>query len=439
MNKLLSLIVALLWLMAAVQILFEVSYLPEAMTVLVLFFLASGLPRMPRHTMILCGSLVIVILVLAQIYDQWAAIPAGIAKASIFPAFLATIVLLRAAADQRPEIASARQLFGALPANERDSGIIIGTHLIGAVLQVGVFAVLAPILGRDAPLDERRQVFTTAIRGMMTVPFWSPFIVGMAVASQYLPLVPLWQIMGLGIALTVMAVMLSILVFDRNPGMASLKQSLASLAPVALPVFLAALLVVGATGTTGLSTLQALILVLPVPSIVAVLTVRAGSLAQAGRQTASGIGRIGPETFILVSSTTLGAVFEAALPGMGVLGWLEALALPPWAVILIVIMTMNVAGLFGMHAIVMGTLLLVIFTSVTTGVSDLVLMQALLVGWGLCSGISIASLTVATGAAMFNIPPTELITRTNIAYVFLTSTIAAGLLWGLNTALIYAI
>ena len=271
---------------------------------------------------------------------------------------------------------------------------------------------------------------------MMTVPFWSPFIVGMAVASQYLPLVPLWQIMGLGIALTVMAVMLSILVFDRNPGMASLKQSLASLAPVALPVFLAALLVVGATGTTGLSTLQALILVLPVPSIVAVLTVRAGSLVQAGRQTASGIGRIGPETFILVSSTTLGAVFEAALPGMGVLGWLEALALPPWAVILIVIMTMNVAGLFGMHAIVMGTLLLVIFTSVTTGVSDLVLMQALLVGWGLCSGISIASLTIATGAAMFNIPPTELITRTNIAYVFLTSTIAAGLLWGLNTALI---
>ena len=361
----------------------------------------------------------------------------AIAKATIFPAFLATIVLLRAAADQRPEIASARQLFGALPANERDSGIIIGTHLIGAVLQVGVFAVLAPILGRDAPLDERRQVFTTAIRGMMTVPFWSPFIVGMAVASQYLPLVPLWQIMGLGLAMTVMAVMLSILVFDRNPGMASLKQSLASLAPVALPVFLAALLVVGATGTTQLTTLQALILVLPGPSIVAVLTVRAGSLVQAGSgRLHPGIGRIGPETFILVSSTTLGAVFEAALPGMGVLGWLEALALPPWAVILIVIMTMNVAGLFGMHAIVMGTLLLVIFTSVTTGVSDLVLMQALLVGWGLCSGISITSLTIATGATMFNIPPTELITRTNIAYVFLTSTIAAGLLWGLNTALI---
>ena len=68
--------------------------------------------------------------------------------------------------------------------------------------------------------------------------------------------------------------------------------------------------------------------------------------------------------------------------------------------------------------------------------ADLVLMQALLIGWGLCSGISIASLTVAVGATMFGIPPTELITRANIAFVFLTSLIAAGLLWALNGVLV---
>jgi hypothetical protein len=435
-NKLLSLLVGTLWLLAVLRILVDVPYLAETMAGLVVAFLLAALPRLPRHTMILCAVLIAAMLVLAQIYDQWPAIPAGIAKASIFPAFLATIVLLRAAADQRPEIASARTLFGSLPPAERDSGIVIGTHVMGAVLQVGVFAVLAPILGKDAPAAERREVFTVAIRGMMTVPFWSPFIVGMAVASQYLPLVPLWQIMGLGITLTIMAFAVSILLFDRNPGMGTLKRSLASLAPVSTPVFIAALLVVGATGTTGLSTLQALILALPVPCILAVLTVHTGNLNVAFRQTASGIGRIGPETSILVSSTTLGAVFEAALPHMGLLDWLEALSLPAWAIILIVIMTMNVAGLFGMHAIVTGTFLLVIFTSVPTGLTDLVLMQALLVGWGLCSGISIGSLTVATGAAMFRIPPTELITRANIAFVFLTSVVAAAFLWGLNRVLI---
>jgi len=436
LNRVLSLLVGLLWLMAAVRILFDIRYLAETMTVLVLAFLGLSLLRMPRHTLILCGVLVAVTLTVAQYYGQWSTIIDGLSRAVVFPAFLATIVLLRAAADQRPEIASARQLFGALPPNERDSGIVIGTHLIGSVLQVGVFAVLAPILGRDAPLAERREVFTTAIRGMMTVPFWSPFIVAMAVTSQYLPQVPLWQIIPLGIAMTFVAIAVSILVFDRNPGWRTLSRSLRSLAPVALPVFVAALIVMGATGTTRLTTLQALILTLPIPCILAVVTVRSGNLSRAFRQTASGIGRIGPETLILVSSTTLGAVFEAALPDMGVLAWLEALALPAWAIILIVIMTMNLTGLLGMHAIVSGTLLLVIFTSVPTGVADLVLMQALLIGWGLCSGISIASLMVAVGATMFGISPTELITRANIAFVFLTSVVAAAFLWGLNWVLV---
>ena len=435
MNIFLSLLVGALWLLAAGHILIHLPYLDEAMMATLVVFLIACLPRLPRHTMILCGLLLGAMLILAQSHDQWAAISAGISKASIFPAFLATIVLLRAAADQRPEITNARALFGALPPRERDSGIVIGTHLMGTVLQVGVFAVLAPIMGKDAPAAERRDIFTVAIRGMMTVPFWSPFIVGMAVASQYLPLVPLWQVMTLGLALTVIAILVSILFFDRNRGINTLKRSLSSLAPVSMPVFCAALLVVGATGTTNLSTLEALILVLPIPCIVAVLSAKSGNVKIAIRRTGSGIGRIGPETSILVSSTTLGAVFEAALPHMGLLDWLNTVVLPAWAVILIIIMTMNVAGLFGIHAIVTGTFLLVIFTSVPTGLTDLVLMQALLVGWGLCSGISIGSLTVATGAAMFGIPPVDLITRANILYVFLTSTLIAGILWGVNTAM----
>lgn len=435
MNKLLSLLIAMLWVLAVARILVTAPYLTETMITLIIGFLIVGLPRMPKHTLILCGLLMVAMLGVAQIYGQWRAIANGVANASIFPAFLATIVLLRAAADQRPEIANARQLFSELPKNERDSGIVIGTHLIGAILQVGVFAVLAPILGRNAPLTERREVFTTAIRGMMTVPFWSPFIVGMAVASQYLPLVPLWQIMGLGLLLTVIAILISFALFDRNPGFIALSRSLASLAPVALPVFIAALIVVGATVTLELTTLEALVLALPIPCVLAVLSVRTADIKKAAIQTGNGIGRIGPETLILVCSTTLGAVFEAALPQMGLLNWLNSLALPPWAVILIIIMTMNFAGLFGIHSIVSGTFLLVIFTSVPSGVTDLVLMQSVLVGWGLCSGISIASLTVVTGATMFKIPPLELITRANIAYVFLTSTITAGLLWGLNRAL----
>ena len=62
-------------------------------------------------------------------------------------------------------------------------------------------------------------------------------------------------------------------------------------------------------------------------------------------------------------------------------------------------------------------------------------MQALLVGWGLASGISISSLSVVTGAAMFRLTPTDLITRGNIAFVFLLSAVIGLILWGLNEVL----
>ncbi|CAN0428183.1 unnamed protein product, partial [Discosporangium mesarthrocarpum] len=407
-------------------------YLVWALKGLLVCFLVLVMPRIAGHSRILLAVLTAVTLALAAIYGEWGAILDGIARAAIFPAFLATIVLLRATADQRPEIAAARQMFGALDPDRRDSGVVIGTHMIGAVLQVGVIAILAPILGRDASEEERRIVCTAAIRGMSMVPFWSPFIVGMAVASQYLPAVPLWEIMGLGLLLAALGILFSFLMVDRNRGVVPLLQAMKSLTPVAIPIAFTALVVVGTTALTSLTTLQALIVGLPVPCLAALISLKGDTLRRALAQTAHGLSRIGTETCILVFATTLGMVFEASLPHMGLLSWLEAQNFPAPVIILIVIMTMNIAGLSGVHAIVTGTMLLVVFTSVPTGVADLVLMQALLIGWGLCSGISIGSLSVATGAAMFQMAPTRLVSRENIIFVFVLSMILTDILSVLN-------
>tara|TARA_R110002110_G_scaffold63328_5_gene176273 strand:+ start:990 stop:2306 length:1317 start_codon:yes stop_codon:yes gene_type:complete len=435
MDRVLSLLVGTLWLLAVVNIFAPGPQLVWALKGLLAVFVVVSLPRIAGHSRILLTALAAVTLALAAIYGEWGAVPDGIARAAIFPAFLATIVLLRATADQRPEIATARRMFGALDPDRRDSGVVIGTHLIGAVLQVGVFAILAPILGRDASDDERRKVFTAAIRGMSMVPFWSPFIVGMAVASQYLPAVPLWEIMGLGLVLAVFGVLFSFLTVDRNRGIAPLLQALRSLTPIAVPIAIAALVVVGTTALTSLSTLQALIVGLPLPCLAALASLKTGAVRRAMAQTGAGLARIGTETCILAFATTLGMVFEASLPHMGLLDWLTARDFAAPVIILIVIMTMNVAGLAGVHAIVTGTIVLVVFTSMPTGVADLVLMQALLVGWGLCSGISIGSLSVATGAAMFRLPPTRLVSRANIVFVFTLSLLVAGVLAALNTFL----
>ncbi len=421
-----------LWLITLAHILFPALPLSAPMMVLLVAFVALAVPRLAPHSVILCAVLSAAIAGLGLAYGKWDAILTGLTRSAIFPAFLATIVLLRATAEQRPEIASARALFGALDLKRRDSGVVVGGLLIGSILQVGVFAILAPILGRDAPAKERRDVFTTAVRGMSMVPFWSPFIVGMAVASQYLPLVPLWQIMSLGLCMTAVGILVSLVGFDRHGSLGALWRSLKSFTPIAIPVIVAALVVVGTTSAFGLSTLRALVISLPLFCLAGVLQVRADAVWPVARQTLDGLGRIGTETTILTFAMTLGAIFEASLPQTGLLPWLESLQLAPVATIFIVVMAMNLGGLFGLHAIVTGTFLLVIFTGIPTGVSDLILMQALLAGWGLASGISISSLSIATGSVMFRLPPTQLIPLKNIVYVFTLGAVIAAILSVLN-------
>lgn len=423
---------AILWVLGVASIFAPAPEVTTALTVCLAIYVFFALPRTGWHTRVLLSVLAIATVTLATTYDQWDAILRGMAKASIFPAFLATIVLLRATADQRPEITVARRLFAALDKSEQSGGIVLGSHLVGSVLQVGVFAIMAPILGRDATEDERQRVFFLAMRGMAMVPLWSPFVVGMAIATEYIPSVALWQIMILGLSLVSVGMVLSVTIFDRSGGPGTIWRALKTLAPIVPPVAIAALLVIIMTTTTSYSTLQSLVIVMPIPCLVAVALAPGGDVAAALRGTARGLSRIGSEISILTFAMTLGITFQTCLPDLGLLDRLEALALSPTVIIFLVIMAMNILGLLGVHSIVSGTILLVLFTGVPTGVADLILLQALLVGWGLCTAVSVGSLSIATGAAMFNLAPTSAISPSNIVYVFVASTIFGVILSLLN-------
>lgn len=426
---------AALWLFGAIRIFWPDPLIVDILSVLLVCFVALALPRTSWHTRILLSVLAIATAALAAGYDRWDAILLGLAKGSVFPAFLATIVLLRATADQRPEIVTARRLFAAIKPHEQSGGLIIGSFLLGSILQVGVFAILAPILGRDATLEERRRVFLVAMRGMALMPMWSPFVVGMAVATTYLPSVPLWQVMALGLFLGTLGILLSVMVFDRAGGPATTWRALKSLSPIVPAIATAAFLVIGMTTIGGYSTLQSLVIVIPIPCLLAVAFAPDGGVPQALRSTAMGLSRIGNETSILTFAMVLGITFETCLPAIGLLDTLKSAALSPTIVIFIVIMAMNLFGLMGIHSIVSGTILLVLFTSIPTGVADLVLLQALLVGWGLCTALSVGSLSVATGAAMFNLEPTKAISTLNVIFVFVASTLFAAILAVINPLL----
>ena len=435
MIRILQTLLFILWTFGLFQILFPTLLADNLLAPLLAFAAICAIPQANRSVKILISVLATVTIILAQIYDQWGAIETGLKRATIFPAFLATILLLRATADQRREITAARDLFTSLEREKRDSGLVVGGFLIGSVLQVSVFAIIAPILGSNASESERREVFVAAMRGMALVPLWSPFVVGMAIASQYLPKVPLWQIVSLGLGLSSCCIVLSIICFDRKGGLNSLWLSLMTLAPIAPPIVIAALLVIGTSIGTGFSTIQSLIIALPIPCLIAVALSSRGSIPIALKTTVQRLPRIGPETAILVFATILGSVFEKALPDMGLLYWLQGMQLSSIAIIFLLILAMIAAGLMAVHSIVSGTILLVIFTSIPTGLADLIIMQAILVGWGLCTAVSISSLSIVTGASMFEVPMTRLITWSNFIYVFVGGIFCAMVLTAINPLL----
>lgn len=426
---------AALWLLGVIRIFRPEPLIIDVLSALLVCFVLLALPRTSWHTRVLLCVLALATAGLAAGFDQWDAILLGLAKGSVFPAFLATIVLLRATADQRPEIVTARRLFAAIDPHRQAGGLIIGSFLVGSILQVGVFAILAPILGRDATFEERRRVFLVAMRGMALVPMWSPFVVGMAVATVYLPSVPLWQIMALGLSLGALGILLSVTLFDRTGGPTTILHALKSLSPIVPAIAIAAFLVIGMTTISGYSTLQSLVIVIPIPCLLAVAFAPGGNVPLALRGTAMGLSRIGSETSILTFAMVLGITFEACLPAVGLLDALKSAALSPTIIIFIVIMAMNIFGLMGIHSIVTGTILLVLFTSIPTGVADLILLEALLIGWGLCTALSMGSLSIATGAAMFDLEPTQGISTLNVLYVFVASTLFAAILAAINPLL----
>jgi hypothetical protein len=368
-------------------------------------------------------------------FGGWDAIWHGVQRATIFVPFLCTIVLLRACAEQRPEIAAAREMFTSLDRRRRGGGILIGAHILGSVLIVGAFALLAPILGRDAAESERRQVALAAMRGMCLAVLWSPFFVAMGFTSSYLPAVELWQIMPVGLLLAAIGILVAYLIFDREAGLGSLARVLRSLAPVMPSVAVAALTVALLTGLTRLTTVEALIIGMPVLCLPVLAAMGGGALKTAMRTTREGLGNLGPELCLMTFAMTLGVVLETTLPQTGVLPWLRGLALSPPAVIGVVAGGITLAAFLTIHPIVSGTVLLVLFTSFPTGVADLVLMQCVLVGWSLGTMISVSSVSVATSSAMFRTAPEKLVTRGNIGLAVVLVTLSVVILSGLNHVL----
>lgn len=426
-------ILFVLWANELIQFVWSPPVLQTAAGWLMIVFVVLSLPRIRRGTVYLCVPLAVLTAGLTLNFDRAAGVMRGFQDAAVFMAFFGSIVLLRTLADRRPEISRARDLFTSLRTEQINGAFLVGAHVIGSILVIGVMAILAPVLKHDADALIRRRAAEVSQRGMCLAPLWSPFWIASAFATQQLPGVPAWEIMSLGLAMAAIGMVLAHIMYARDVGLSDLWRALLGFAPIVPTVALCAALITGLSAVAGLSTLKALIATIP---FLAVLTLTAASMATlraVTTETWRGSSRISDEIIVVTAALVLGRVSQVAIGEIGIGETVAALTIPTWGVIASVIFIMTLASLVGIHQLVSMIVVLVIVVPLDTGVNDTILMEAALIGWAFASMIGLTAVSTATASAMFGVPRIQLIFGPNLAFAAVFGALSVLLLSLVNS------
>lgn len=429
-------LVLVLWAIQLGRLAWGAPWLDGVGAAVAVLFLVRVSVRLRRATVILAGTLTGLAVVLILVYGGLGAVLAGFRSTPLFTAFFGTIVLLRATADQLPQIVNARELFERLKPDQRLGGFLVGTHVLAAVLGPGAYAITAPIVGESKVEAEHLAAMRACHRGGTMGGLWSPFWIAMALSSQYVPGVPLWQIMALGLSITALALTGSHALFSRERGIALLWRALRSLQPIVPPVALCVLVVVLLSSATVLSTLEALIVGVPALCLLTLAAKGRRALRATLALAYRGLANIGNEVTILTLSLALGGVVRHVFAQTGITAWIGGLELPAVAVIALVVGGVTVFSMAGVHQIVSLTFLLTVFSNLPVPVADVVLIESALVSWCLSSMVGLSSIMVATASSMFRVPPERVILGPNLAFTALFATAAILVLAGVNALLV---
>lgn len=412
-----GLLILALWLTALVRIFWQDPLLAAASGVLLIVYIATVFPGVRRQMQVLSVILAGIGGGLAHFLDAWPAFWFGVEKSVIFAAFFGTLSLLRATADLRPEIVRSRHLVERLADDERNSGLLVGSSILGSVLIVGVMAVFAPIVGRDAPFETRLAAAEACQRGMCLACLWSPFWIAMAVSYEHLPQVPLWQVLLLGLCLNALGLVLAHLMYTRAVGMAGLGRALSAFVPVVPPVTLAAAVVLALNAATPFGTLQCLVLGVPVLCVAALALQGGGRVRGAVSAAATGMTAVKSEICLLTAAMALGQVLAVALAASGLDRWLAGIGPPAWALFAMSAGVMTVLAFAGVHQFVTATVMLVLFSTIDFGIEPLLLMMSVLLGWTFTSMTGLSAVSVAVASAMYAVPVEKVAYGPNIRFV----------------------
>ena len=374
-------------------------------------YLLLSAPDLRRVTLIVVAAVTTAIAVLLLFEGRFDRIWPGILQALIFVGFLPANHLLRATIESLPELARSRTAFQGMTRSEQLGGIELSSHLLGSVLVLGSLIIVRPLLPPGAEEREREAAANAAMRGLSLVIFWSPFSVGMAFILAHFPAVPLWQVLVIGMPIGAAGIILSFLLFSGTGlreawrGLVAgrvFTQTFAMFEPILLPLVGVIAAVLAASSFTNLTTIEAVILVLP-PYCVAWLLFRLPAAVRTVTGTINRqLGLFGNDLAVFAAAMTLGQVLDgSALIASGIQAVMPA-GLPTMTGLFIGIVLGFLLALAGAHAIIIGSIMVGVLPQLAPGADPLAALFVLLFGW-FCGSLSITSLQMLVASSLFEV------------------------------------
>jgi hypothetical protein len=430
-----ALLLGIVWIAEMVRIFHPAPALATLAATCLAAYVAMALARSSAHIRMLFLLAAGVSVAIAAWLGSTAALVAGFTKAQVFGAFLPSVLLLRATVEASPRIGALRADLGGLGHEAAQNWTQYGSHALGAVLNVGATAILAPVVARGAAPERLPDLARSSARGVGGAVLWSPFFLAMAFTSQLVPQAPMWQSMLVGLGLAAIGLALSYALFTPGLGAAGFRASLARLGPLALPMLLVIGAVVGATLAFGLSGLQSVAIVVPLLCLGYVARLGPSGAGGVVRRTVSSFARLADELLIVVGATLLGAAI-AALPFVRALGSSmtpDMISGPALLAALVVVLL--VLGQAGLHPMIGSSIVVPVVAAGGFGLCGVVIVSAGVFAWALNASVSIWTLPVAVAASSFGVPAAQMLSRRTLQFAALHALAGIAFLWAANAVL----
>lgn len=370
--------------------------------VLFLLFISLICFKLKKQSFIIIVALLVIGWTITEEVPSWGQLKNSSEFVLIFACLIPTLTLVRSTAMTMSSVTETQKSLASLDSASSANGIQLTSHMLGGIINVGTFALVAVALPQDADTRRRYISGTATLRGMNSAILWSPFFLSFAVASVYLPEGFAAGAITLGVFNAVIFLLITQIIFSPKESNISILQSLLPLKPIALRLVVIIVSVIVTSALIGLTALSAVCVAMPALCIFQFLR-RPNKIKDVFKNFNNLQKNSGDEVVIISLSMLIASQLGQADQITAVLASFFGMAPDVKMILFILPFLVWASSVIGIHPVISSAPLLAFIAPSLTVYDAAFVAQAHMIGWSTGTMVSFASLSTIIAAENFKI------------------------------------